>query len=233
MGPTGGVRSFRWCHPEIYVGQGRQNLTTKISALITKKSGQKWLRTATTGRGLSVGHRSLNALVPLWALKTVKSCTQSYGSLSGKFVPCKSSTPKWFHATFALSFLSLKLPLPSSVLDTVNPGFLSLVGILFLLESLLNKQTILYSETRIRWHSLVEAKLSLWAGSYHTRVVILKNKRDGSSVVCHYWLCHYIQMSLYPGFTVFGQFNKFLFLSNATVIYDFHTLQTVWYWVDI
>ncbi len=68
----------------------------------------------------SVGCCSLSAPAPLWSLKTVNSCTQSYGSPSGEFAPCISSTPKWLHAAFALSFLSLKLLSPRSVHHSVG-----------------------------------------------------------------------------------------------------------------
>ncbi len=92
MGLIGDVRGCRWCHPEIYVGQGRQNLPTKMSALFTKRKVAQNSQDA--GVGSSLGCRSLSALVSLWALKTVDGCTQSYGSLSGELIPCKNLTQK-------------------------------------------------------------------------------------------------------------------------------------------
>ncbi len=42
------------------------------------------------------------------------------GSLSGGFVPCKNPTQKWLHAVYALSFSSLKLLAPRSVISVAN-----------------------------------------------------------------------------------------------------------------
>ncbi len=80
-----------------------------------KRSGQKRPKTARIGVGSSVGCCSMSALVPLWALNAVNPCPQSYGPLSGGFVPCKNSTQKWLHAVYTLSFPSLKLLTPRSV----------------------------------------------------------------------------------------------------------------------
>ncbi len=48
MGPKAGVRV---CSPEILMDEGRQNLPTKISGLFTKRTGQKWPKTASAGMG--------------------------------------------------------------------------------------------------------------------------------------------------------------------------------------
>ncbi len=99
---------FRWAR------EGRI-CSQKFLHFPPKKSGQKRPKTASSGVGSSVGCCSLSALVPLWALNAVNPYTQSYGPLSGGFVPCKNSTQKWLHALYTLSFTSLKLLTPRSV----------------------------------------------------------------------------------------------------------------------
>ncbi len=66
VGPTGDVRGFRWCHPEIRESRREEKHPTKISALFTEKSGPKRPKTAI---GSSVGRHSLSALVSLRSLK--------------------------------------------------------------------------------------------------------------------------------------------------------------------